>query len=782
MTSPTDPASEARSPSVATERQRGREGMIILLAALAVLLFAFFETRLPQFSSSNSLSNNVIFFLLINLNIILLVLLVFLVARNLLKLVFERRRRILGSHLRTRLVLAFLAVSIFPAILIFLVALGFMTSSIENWFNVQVEGSLSGSLEVAQAYYRNASDNALVHARQLASHVREDGLLAPGSKDRLQALVVDKRREYNVAMVQVFGIDRDVRAVVRADEVPDESELAPSAPLLTAALEGRAETRIQSMGRGDVIRAAVPIAGPSGVEGAVVVEYFVPESVAARSADIARSFQEYRQLKMLKQPITSNYVVTLVLVTLLVIFCATWMGFYLAKGITVPIQKLAEGTREVAQGNWQYRIGLGDATQVAPDDEFGTLVTAFNQMTADLETSNLELEQRRRSMETILAELTAGVVAVGSDGRVTTVNQAAERLFVVDRSTVIGRDYMAVFARSDLAPAREMIAELRAGVSLAAVGGRVERQMKLLAGGRMLTLVLTATMLRDAAGQPLGALLFCEDVTEIVKVQRMEAWREVARRIAHEIKNPLTPIQLSAQRLHKRYAEQLKGDGTLFEECTRTIVRQVEELKTLVNEFATFARLPAGEHTPEDLNALVEEAMVLFREGHRQIAFGFDPDPSLPRLPLDREGIKRAVINMLDNAVAACDAANATPTCLDQAMPRTDQAMPRTDQAMPRIDRAMPRIDVRTRYHRAHGIVALEVADTGVGIKPEERGRLFEPYFSTKQGGTGLGLAIVSTIVADHQGFVRVKDNEPQGSRFVVELPVKGPLEQIVLH
>jgi len=261
-------------------------------------------------------------------------------------------------------------------------------------------------------------------------------------------------------------------------------------------------------------------------------------------------------------------------------------------------------------------------------------------------------------------------------------------------------------------------------------------------------------MLRDDAGQALGALLFCEDVTEIVKVQRMEAWREVARRIAHEIKNPLTPIQLSAQRLHKRYAEQLKGDGTLFEECTRTIVRQVEELKTLVNEFATFARLPAGEHTPEDLNALVEEAMVLFREGHRQIDFSFDPDPRLPRLPLDREGIKRAVINMLDNAVAACDAAVGQ----------------------------VPRIDVRTRYHHAHGIVALEVADTGIGIKPEERGRLFEPYFSTKQGGTGLGLAIVSTIVADHQGFVRVKDNEPQGSRFVVELPVKGPFEQIVLH
>ena len=758
----TDPIPQPTA-EVPGERQRRREGLIILSAALAVLVFAFFETRLPQFSSSNSLSNNVIFFLLINLNIILLVLLVFLVARNLLKLVFERRRRMLGSHLRTRLVLAFLAVSIFPAILIFLVALGFMTSSIENWFNVQVESSLSGSLEVAQAYYTNASENAVVHARQLAERVHEDGLLHADGKERLQAFVVAKQREYNVGTVQVFDLDRKPVAMARADEVPDESALGSSAPLLTAALEGRADTRIQSMGTGDVIRGAVPIRGPGGVEGAVVVEYFVPESVATRSADIARAFQEYRQLKILKQPITSNYVVTLVLVTLLVIFCATWMGFYLAKGITVPIQKLAEGTREVAQGNWQYRIGLGDATQVAPDDEFGTLVASFNQMTADLETSNLELEKRRRIMETILAELTAGVVAVGPDGLVTTLNSAAERLLGFDRATVIGREYGAVFARSDLGPAREMLAELRAGVSLAAVSGRGERQMKLLAGGRMLTLVLTATMLRDDAGAALGALLFCEDVTEIVKVQRMEAWREVARRIAHEIKNPLTPIQLSAQRLHKRYAERLKEDGTLFEECTRTIVRQVEELKTLVNEFATFARLPAGEHTPEDLNALVDEAMVLFREGHREIAFSFDADPALPRLALDREGIKRAVINMLDNAVAACDAAA-------------------VDDASGAARGSAPRIDVRTRYHRAHGIVALEVADTGIGIKPEQRGRLFEPYYSTKQGGTGLGLAIVSTIVADHQGFVRVKDNEPHGSRFVVELPVKGALEQIVLH
>ena len=739
----------------AAERQRRREGLIILCTALAVLLFAFFETRLPQFSSNNSLSNNVIFFLLINLNIILLVLLVFLVARNLMKLVFERRRRMLGSHLRTRLVLAFLAVSIFPAVLIFLVALGFMTSSIENWFNVQVENSLSGSLDIARAYYTHASERALHQARELAGRVQEEGLLAGADDERLRAFVTAKRREYNVGTVEVFGADRQTRAVASAEEVPAQGVLGRTSSLLGAALAGRAETRIQSIGKGDLIRAAVPIAGPDGVAGAVVVDYFVPLSVANRSAEIARSFQEYRQLKILKQPITNNYIVTLVLVTLLVIFCATWMGFYLAKGITVPIQKLAEGTREVAQGNWQYRIGLGDATQVAPDDEFGTLVGSFNQMTADLETINLELEKRRRYMETILATMTGGVISLDQAGRVTTINEAAERLLGIDSQNALGRQVAEVFARPDLNAARELIGELQDGVARGSVAARAERQLKLVAGDRVLTVVLTATMLRDDAGQPIGAVLFFDDVTEIVKVQRMEAWREVAQRIAHEIKNPLTPIQLSAQRLHKRYAERLKEDGTLFEECTRTIIRQVDELKSLVNEFATFARLPSGEHMPEDLNALVEEATVLFKEGHREIRFSFDPDPALPRLPLDREGIKRAIINMLDNAVAACNGAT---------------------------NGVEPRIDVRTRFHRAHGIVALEIADTGSGIAPDVRARLFEPYFSTKQGGTGLGLAIVSTIVADHQGFVRVKKNEPRGSRFVVELPVKGQVEQVVLH
>jgi two-component system nitrogen regulation sensor histidine kinase NtrY len=229
----------------------------------------------------------------------------------------------------------------------------------------------------------------------------------------------------------------------------------------------------------------------------------------------------------------------------------------------------------------------------------------------------------------------------------------------------------------------------------------------------------------------------------------MEAWREVARRIAHEIKNPLTPIQLSAQRLRRRYAAQLRDGGAVFDECTRTIVQQVEELKALVDEFSTFARMPSAPHVPQSLNRLVEEALVLFREGHRDVDFVFAPANELPVLELDREGIKRAVINLLDNAVAAC------------AVRRRATAAERG------------RVELRTAYDPALDVARLEIADNGPGMPPDVKARIFEPYFSTKPDGTGLGLAIVSTIVADHHGFVRVRDNVPRGSRFIVEFPVR---------
>jgi two-component system nitrogen regulation sensor histidine kinase NtrY len=306
-----------------------------------------------------------------------------------------------------------------------------------------------------------------------------------------------------------------------------------------------------------------------------------------------------------------------------------------------------------------------------------------------------------------------------------------------------GRPWRDVFASPELRKIADVITQVENGQE-----SILERQIRAGAKGRELTLLVVATTLADDDGNRRGIILFFEDVSHLLRVERMEAWREVARRIAHEIKNPLTPIQLSAQRLRKRYLALLnEREGELLDECTRTIIGQVDELKRLVNEFSSFARLPAVELVSQDLNTVVEEALVLFREGHRDISFEFRADADLPHLELDREAIKRAVINMLDNAVAACQTTPNGPG----------------------------RVELITARDSRVGVVRLEVADNGCGMTPDVKARALEPYFSTKKDGSGLGLAIVSAIAADHQAYVRLRDNEPRGTRLVIEFPIRRP-------
>ena len=730
------PPLEADSQPPADPRIRRRDAWLAALVAIGVFLFAVFESRLPQFSSAQTLMNHLTFFLLINLNILLLVVFVFLVGRNLVKLVLERRRKILGSHLRTRLVLAFVGLSLFPALLLFIAATNFMDNSIEKWFDVQVEQSLEGSHEVVQAFYRGTADAMRTHAREIAAAVSSRSLLAPDRKAELERYIGARRAELGLGAVQIFSPRRELVSVTFSKAATSGITVAPDGEAFDRLMAGEPIVSIEPLHDGDVVRGAAPVVEHGRVIGAAVVDQYIPVSLSQRAEDIERSFREYRELKILKQPIKNTYLLTLTLITLVVVFAATWYGLSLAKGITVPIQQLAEGTRQVAHGNWDVRIeGEGE-------DEIGTLVSAFNQMTGDLKKFNTELEDRRRHMETILGNIRAGVVSVSPDGTVTTCNAAAERLLGISARQARGRPALEVLSGTPLAPVREMLGGL-----LATGAVQAERQVEVVHTDESFTLLAAAAPLRDpSAGadtQP-GAVLFFEDITQILKMQRMEAWREVAQRIAHEIKNPLTPIQLSAQRLQKRYAHILKEE--VFEECTRTIVKQVEDLKALVNEFSSFARLPAGQHRSENLNGLVEEAVVLFREGHRRIRFDVRTDPELPPLLLDREGIKRALINMLDNAVAACGNGHAP----------------------------VGRIEITTSYLRSLHLVRLELADNGCGMTREVKARLFEPYFSTKKDGTGLGLAIVSAIFADHRAFIRVRDNEPRGSRFIVEFPVKS--------
>ncbi|HVA80490.1 MAG TPA: ATP-binding protein, partial [Candidatus Binataceae bacterium] len=374
--------------------------------------------------------------------------------------------------------------------------------------------------------------------------------------------------------------------------------------------------------------------------------------------------------------------------------------------------------------------------------EIGQLIESFNQMTADLRGSTAELERRRRYTETLLENVSAGVIGLDLEGILTTINPCAERLLGLSALGVIGRHY-----RNALQPALSRVLD---DLLAAATGPREARAaVKVEVAGAEAELMLTASPLSDGGGEPLGSVLFFEDVSQIAKVERMEAWREVARRIAHEIKNPLTPIQLSAERMRRQMVS--RGDGTpdspLVEECTRTIIGEVEALKHLVNEFSAFARMPHLTPVPGDVNALVSDAVANFRAAHPAVEFSVKLAPGLPQIMIDREALKRALVNLLDNAVGA------------------------TTAFAHLGDR--PGIEVLTALRADAALLVIEVADNGPGIDPRLRTRIFEPYFSSKKGGTGLGLAIVSAIVTDHHGFVRVTDNPPRGSRFIVEFPLK---------
>jgi two-component system nitrogen regulation sensor histidine kinase NtrY len=356
-------------------------------------------------------------------------------------------------------------------------------------------------------------------------------------------------------------------------------------------------------------------------------------------------------------------------------------------------------------------------------------------MTGDLHVSRYELEQRKKYMEIVLKNVAAGVISIDEKGVITTINTSAEGMLEIKGEDVLDKKFSEVLNKQYLAQIQELLDELKSSKK-----DSIEKHLTVNLRGKSLTLLINLTTLKDEEGKPIGVVAVFDDLTQMIKAQRMAAWREVARRIAHEIKNPLTPIQLSAQRLRKRYLDKLPEDGAVFDECTKTIVKQVEELKGMVNEFSNFARMPASQPSLNHLNEIVRETLVLFQEAHKEVRIEFVPH-HLPVLNIDRDQMKRVMINLIKNSLAAIDGEG--------------------------------EIKIQTSYDPKLQVVRLEVSDDGCGIPDEDKGRLFEPYFSTKKSGTGLGLTIVNAIIADHNGYIRVRDNKPKGTTFLIELPVR---------
>ncbi|MGH7865954.1 MAG: ATP-binding protein [Candidatus Binataceae bacterium] len=721
----------------AEAKRRRRELIAVAIAGAFFVVFVVAQTELPPLSRHTSLGSNLAVISLFNLSFLLLGLMLFLVGRNLAKVIFERRRGRIGSKFQVRLVAGFIGVALFPSIFLLYTSGVFLRAHVQSWFNPEYERVLDDSLEIARTYYLNSANNASHFAQVLAEEIATAKLLDEGRREELKHFVERRQHEYNLGTVEVFGADRKLLLLAMTPRTPTGIGVSPDSPLLANVLGGRALTRTDTVGGSDVIRGAAPIFSSresDHVNGAVVVDYYLPKSLATRAAAISRTSEDYFQLRILRQPILNSYLIALVLIGLVVVTLASWFGMYLARGITGPIQALAHGTQAIARGNLNYRI-----PQVG-DDEIGHLVSSFNQMTADLQSSSAELEQRRRYTETLLRNVSAGVVGLDANGTVTTINPCAERLLSVDAEAVVGRPYRVAF-KAEISRALDEV------LAAATASNDARTSLKLEAQAAEAELMVAASPLAHDGGAALGTVLFFEDVTQLAKMERMEAWREVARRIAHEIKNPLTPIQLSAERLRRQLGGRLGADSELLEECTRTIVSEVSDLKRLVNEFSAFARMPHLNPIAGDINALAQETLASFTASHPNVDFAVSLAADLPQISIDREAMKRALVNLLDNAVTAVNQIE--------------------------HNGGRPRIEIKSALRRDTGIVTLEIADNGSGIDPRLRTRIFEPYFSSRKGGTGLGLAIVSAIVTDHHGFVRVIANQPRGSRFILEFPVR---------
>lgn len=727
------------------------------MVVVAAILLGLSRLESGLFALSDRLASNkdfltsIAYFGLININVVLILLLSFLIFRNVTKIVLERQRGVFGSRLRTKLVVALVSFALLPTVILGYVSARFITSSFDSWFSSRITDTIQQTREAGALVYKQ-DQRRLESLARIAQRRVDVRPARPGNESsRLNMSGLRGfEQEYGFHVVKVVDPWGNTLWVSpekyeRRAEADDQAALAAEQfrqdPLLPAI--GTVEAEEEK----DAVKGIAPIRDPmTGELMALVVTEELFGSAIIRSIESIQ--REFNNLRAGAQIIRASFLVLLLVMTLLIIFAATWLGFYVAREITGPVQSLAEATREVALGN--YDITLTPRAK----DETGLLVRSFNQMTHDLRKhksqaeesqarlvkTNEELDRRTKSMEIVFKHISAGVISVDARGNVSTLNQAAERLLSLKASQALGRGVVEA-----LGP---VLADAFWDPIMEGLSGKHSffAQISLPESSSQTMLAVHASVITDETGLENGAVVVFDDATAQVNMQRVAAWREVARRIAHEIKNPITPIKLSAQRLLRRFHDNFQGaDRGVFESCIETILVQVDSLRVLVSEFSKFSRLAPIQAKPGNINTVVLDVVNLYRESYPDITFDTGGLTDVPEMLLDRDQMNRAIVNLVVNAVAALEGVS--------------------DPGW---------IGFRTVLLRDLQTIRVEVADNGCGIPSEHRERVLEPYFSTKPEGTGLGLAIVNQIVSDHGGYLRVGGREPRGTTIVIELPLRG--------
>lgn len=739
------------SPEPAPRRKIVLTVLLILVPILAFLGWSQASLNLDFIRPINS-EETILLVVLSTFIFLAFVIFALILLRILIKLYFEREQQKLGSRFKIKMVVAFLGISLVPVIFLFIFAYGLLNRTIDKWFSVPLDLIRQDAEELV----RQLELQAAQRADHISSYLAQDEEMAQAMEhhhtpDVARLVKQEVAADPGTLAAMCFGSSGEFLTQA-GDPGPDPPQIARYFPqILNGNIPPDGLSGHWSAGKYELFISVDPILNHSGKYlGSVAGIMRLPSKLTQISGEIQRETQKYDDLSHSRKAEKRTKVSMLALLTLLILFIATWFALYFSKQVTIPIQALANATHEVAQGN------LGFQVSARGDDELGVLVHSFNQMTqqllenrraieqasVNLQGANRQLEERGNTIEAILENIPTGVISFDPQGQITRLNSTAERLFGRPRIQP-ARVLTDLFSAED---AREIARMFRR----AARQGVVTQQMEVELGGHRAFMSLTVSSVKARHGR-VGSVLVLEDLAEVVRSQRSAAWQEVARRIAHEIKNPLTPIQLSTERI-LRLLERVGTDSPPPDllksvgDSAKLIGREVGTLKTLVDEFAAFARFPASKPSPAQVNDILEDALNVFAGRLDGISLQHDFTSDLPIVQADSDQMKRVVVNLIDNAAEA----------LEQSLRRE--------------------IWVRSALAPDRDIVEIIIEDSGPGIPPEDKERLFLPYFSTKRSGTGLGLAIVNRIIAEHHGSIRVEENFPTGTKFVIELPVDRAL------
>ena len=770
-------------PSRLTERSRRRLNKVIVLSIIVLFLLLSLIAQsgfnLKPFVTPGTATETLLLYALSTLNFFAFVVLLFVLLRNVIKLVRERRADRLGSKFKTRLVSYAIGLSLLPVLLLFFFAFGLLNRSIDRWFGEPARQIVDDARAIEESYFKKEEVELVSIARAIS---RSLALASRSDYDNpeLRARIDQEMLAYNVSLSRIVTnggkrttIDRGERQVEGdIEETLDaaEQQLRTTGEAFTGRDDGDSPTAIY-------VIAGVRLTDSPGDPRLFIIAREFPPELTERAANITSQHENFHSLLGKLKRIKAIYILLLAAVTLLLLFSATWLALYVARGITIPIQALAEATDRVARGDFTHPV------EVVAEDELAVLVRSFNQMSAmlaenrehleraadDLSRTNLALDDRRRYIETVLESLSTGVISTDENNGVATINRAALFMLGLAQRPASGTPIAQLTGGPEGADVEALCRRARRTET-----AQAEIEFK-RGDGSSLHTATTAIALRSSTGALEGWVIVIEDLTDLVQAERAAAWSEVARRMAHEIKNPLTPIQLSAERIIRNYRP---GGESRFDEIVRegttTIVREVAAHQKMVEEFSRFARLPESQPADASLNDVVRDAVTLYNDRLDGIRIECDLARDVPVLRLDSDQIKRVLVNLIDNAVEALnsDGNNGSNGAAIVASRPVDGAKPSTDGTSRSPNGAARKlIEIESRFLKESDTVRLIIADTGHGISHRDRDKLFLPKFSTRDRGTGLGLAIVSHIVADHKGRIWVEDNEPQGARFIIELP-----------